>query len=182
MLGLRALQRTTAAPAFRRQLIAQRRWTSGVEHKEFTGAADNAFNRERAAVKEHAAGSSGEFTQHGVTRGVIGQEGRSGVQNSGGQGRSSAEGYAVVSETGRTSSKEPTLTAFIPQTSGAKCQSINAWRLWDEHWEHKSHEPPLEEKVEYPYQNIRTKKFFWGDGDKTAFWNTDVNYHKTDEE
>ncbi|KAK0294190.1 hypothetical protein LTR91_003991 [Friedmanniomyces endolithicus] len=59
MLGLRALQRTTAAPAFRRQLIAQRRWTSGVEHKEFTGAADNAFNRERAAVKEHAAGSSG---------------------------------------------------------------------------------------------------------------------------
>jgi len=72
MLGLRALQRTTAAPAFRRQLIAQRRWTSGVEHKEFTGAADNAFNRERAAVKEHAAGSSGEFTQDQVTKRVKG--------------------------------------------------------------------------------------------------------------
>lgn len=27
--------------------------------------------------------------------------------------------------------------------------------------------PPLEERVEYPYQNIRTKNFAWGDGDKT---------------
>lgn len=44
----------------------------------------------------------------------------------------------------------------------------NAYRLWVEHWEHKSHEPPLEEKVEYPYQNIRTKNFFWGDGDKVC--------------
>ncbi|KAK0335451.1 hypothetical protein LTR91_000667 [Friedmanniomyces endolithicus] len=148
MLGLRALQRTTAAPAFRRQLVAQRRWTSGVEHKEFTGAADNAFNRERAAVKEHAAGSSGEFTQDQVTRRV--------------KGRNLGERVIVI----------PCLCMA----------AVNAWRLWDEHWEHKSHEPPLEEKVEYPYQNIRTKKFFWGDGDKTAFWNTDVNYHKTDEE
>jgi hypothetical protein len=24
----------------------------------------------------------------------------------------------------------------------------------------------LEERPEYPYQNIRTKNFFWGDGDK----------------
>ena len=27
--------------------------------------------------------------------------------------------------------------------------------------------PPLEERVEYPYQNIRTKNYQWGDGDKT---------------
>jgi hypothetical protein len=46
--------------------------------------------------------------------------------------------------------------------------SVNAWRLWDEHWEHKKHDVPLEEKVEYPYQNIRTKNFFWGDGDKVG--------------
>ena len=44
----------------------------------------------------------------------------------------------------------------------------NAYRLWVEHWEHKSHEPPLEEQPEYPYQNIRTKNFFWGDGDKVC--------------
>lgn len=43
---------------------------------------------------------------------------------------------------------------------------VNAYNLWNEHWEHWSHLPPLEERVEYPYQNIRTKNFPWGDGDK----------------
>lgn len=43
---------------------------------------------------------------------------------------------------------------------------INAYNLWNEHWEHWSHLPPLEERTEYPYQNIRTKNYFWGDGDK----------------
>jgi hypothetical protein len=28
--------------------------------------------------------------------------------------------------------------------------------------------PPLEERTEYPYQNIRTKNFQWGDGDKVS--------------
>lgn len=50
--------------------------------------------------------------------------------------------------------------------------AINAWRLWDEHWEHKSHEP-IEERVEYPYMNIRTKNFFWGDGDKVRLASSD---------
>lgn len=45
---------------------------------------------------------------------------------------------------------------------------VNAYRLWTEHWEHKAHEPPLEERVEMPYMNIRTKNFFWGDGDKVS--------------
>jgi Cytochrome c oxidase subunit VIa len=44
--------------------------------------------------------------------------------------------------------------------------SINAKNLWDEHWEHWDHMAPLEERPEYPYQNIRTKNYFWGDGDK----------------
>jgi cytochrome c oxidase subunit 6a len=56
----------------------------------------------------------------------------------------------------------------------------NAYRLWSDHWEHWSHMPPLEERVEYPYQNIRTKKFPFGDGDKTLFWNSSVNYHNKD--
>ncbi|RJE16614.1 hypothetical protein PHISCL_11049, partial [Aspergillus sclerotialis] len=60
--------------------------------------------------------------------------------------------------------------------------SINAWNLWNEHWEHWKHLPPLEERVEYPYQNLRTKNFFWGDGDKTLFWNDKVNYHKRDKQ
>jgi cytochrome c oxidase subunit 6a len=44
--------------------------------------------------------------------------------------------------------------------------------LWNEHWEHWSHMPPLEERVEYPYQNMRTKNFQWGDGDKVR-----LSYH-----
>ncbi|TQS34268.1 hypothetical protein Golomagni_05356, partial [Golovinomyces magnicellulatus] len=44
--------------------------------------------------------------------------------------------------------------------------SVNAWVLWKEHWDHFAHLPPLEERTEYAYQNIRTKNFFWGDGDK----------------
>lgn len=28
--------------------------------------------------------------------------------------------------------------------------------------------PPLEERTEYPYQNIRVKNFPWGDGDKVS--------------
>lgn len=59
MLGLRTA-RMAARPAFRqtiRQPIA-RRWASegGLE-----GTADNAFNRERQAVKEHAAATSGVY-------------------------------------------------------------------------------------------------------------------------
>jgi cytochrome c oxidase subunit 6a len=81
---------------------------------------------------------------------------------------------------------------------------VNAYRLWTEHWEHVAHGPALEDKPEYPFQNIRTKNYFWGDGDKvrtfdingttqilsfchsevltplaqTLFWNPKVNYHK----
>lgn len=29
--------------------------------------------------------------------------------------------------------------------------------------------PPLEERTEYPYQNIRVKNYPWGDGDKVSF-------------
>ena len=45
----------------------------------------------------------------------------------------------------------------------------NAWVLWNEHWEHWSHLPPLEERPQYSYLNIRAKAFPWGDGDKVSF-------------
>jgi cytochrome c oxidase subunit 6a len=60
--------------------------------------------------------------------------------------------------------------------------AINAYNLWSEHWEHWEHMPPLEERVEYPYQNIRTRNFWFGDGDKTLFWNDKVNYHRKDKQ
>ena len=46
--------------------------------------------------------------------------------------------------------------------------SVNAYNLWNEHWEHWEHMPPLEERTEYPFQNIRTKNYQWGNGDKVS--------------
>ncbi|RKF78850.1 hypothetical protein GcC1_052034 [Golovinomyces cichoracearum] len=79
------------------------------------GLPDNAFNRERQAIKDHAAATS----------------------------------------------------VGTPLKMDSIIASVNAWVLWKEHWEHFSHLPPLEERTQYAYQNIRTKNFFWGDGDKT---------------
>ncbi|CAN3360638.1 cytochrome c oxidase subunit 13, mitochondrial [Diutina catenulata] len=49
-----------------------------------------------------------------------------------------------------------------------------------EHRKHMAHVPDEEWPTQYEYQNIRTHKFFWGDGDKTLFWNTDINRHIED--
>ena len=45
---------------------------------------------------------------------------------------------------------------------------VNTKIRWDEHWEHWATLPPLEERAEYSYQNIRNKPFPWGDGDKVC--------------
>lgn len=45
------------------------------------------------------------------------------------------------------------------------------------HREHLRHLSDDEWPTQYEYQNLRQKKFFWGDGDKTLFWNSDVNRH-----
>lgn len=46
-------------------------------------------------------------------------------------------------------------SCVIPAVTAA---SVNAYILWNEHWEHWAHMPPLEERVEYSYQNIRVSK------------------------
>ncbi|KAK2743388.1 Cytochrome c oxidase subunit 6A, mitochondrial [Myotisia sp. PD_48] len=120
---LRATQRASARPL---RSVVQRRSNSTLP--------DNSFNRERAAVKAHAASTADLWRKLSI--------------------------YAVI----------PCLILG----------GINAYNLWTEHWEHWEHMPPLEERTEYPYQNLRTKNYFWGDGDKTAFWNESVNYHKKD--
>ncbi|KAL9609963.1 MAG: hypothetical protein Q9167_005291, partial [Letrouitia subvulpina] len=85
------------------------------------GVYDNEFNRQRLAVKKHAAESADLW-------------------------------------------RKLCIYVCIPAVVLA---GLNAWNLWNEHWEHWEHMPPLEERIQYPYMNIRTKKFFWGDGDKT---------------
>lgn len=46
-----------------------------------------------------------------------------------------------------------------------------------EHRKHQAHLSDDEWPQQYDYQNIRLKPYFWGDGDKTLFWNSDVNRH-----
>lgn len=58
MLGIRNFQRSI--PALRQ--LGARRLASTSEG--FSGAADNAFNRERAAVKAHAAATSGTSSNY----------------------------------------------------------------------------------------------------------------------
>lgn len=57
------------------------------------------------------------------------------------------------------------ISAVVPILALA---GLNAYNLWVEHWEHWEHMTPLEERVEYPYQNIRVKNFPWGNGDRVS--------------
>ncbi|KAG5363781.1 Cytochrome c oxidase subunit 6A [Yarrowia sp. B02] len=57
---------------------------------------------------------------------------------------------------------------------------VNTYFVEAAHAEHREHLSHLSEEdfpPEYEFQNVRTKNFFWGDGDKTLFWNPAVNRH-----
>jgi cytochrome c oxidase subunit 6a len=59
--------------------------------------------------------------------------------------------------------------------------AINTYYVEAAHAEHREHESHMnfdELPPEMAYQNYRTKDFFWGDGDKTAFWKEGVNRHR----
>ncbi|KAL2866011.1 cytochrome c oxidase subunit VIa [Aspergillus lucknowensis] len=120
MLPQRSILRLAQRSAPVRSAV-QRRLNS--TQSKYPWMVDNEFNRERAAVKHHAASTSDLWRKLSI--------------------------FAVV----------PCLL------SGG----LNAYNLWNEHWEHWEHMPPLEERVEYPYQNIRSKNFPWGDGDKVSY-------------
>lgn len=59
--GQRIARQPAVRSAFRRNYASQGTAQGAGEHG-FQGAADNAFNRERAAVKQHAAETSGSYT------------------------------------------------------------------------------------------------------------------------
>ncbi|KAK7208517.1 subunit VIa of cytochrome c oxidase [Myxozyma melibiosi] len=58
---------------------------------------------------------------------------------------------------------------------------IRSYKMEKEHIHHLYHDAEHydEESApnEFPYMNVRNKDFFWGDGDKTAFWSV-ANHHK----
>jgi cytochrome c oxidase subunit 6a len=59
--------------------------------------------------------------------------------------------------------------------------AVNTWIVEKEHAEHREHNKHLSDEEwpvpSYPYLNMRRVDFFWGDGDKTLFWNSDCNRH-----
>ncbi|CCF57287.1 hypothetical protein KAFR_0C02940 [Kazachstania africana CBS 2517] len=58
--------------------------------------------------------------------------------------------------------------------------AINTYFVEKEHLEHRKHLEHVPDKdwpKDYEFMNIRSKPFFWGDGDKTLFWNPVVNRH-----
>lgn len=59
--------------------------------------------------------------------------------------------------------------------------AVNTWFVESEHAEHREHTKHLSDEEwpvpAYPYLNIRRVDFFWGNGDKTLFWNDDCNRH-----
>lgn len=57
---------------------------------------------------------------------------------------------------------------------------IPVYRVEEEHAKHRKVLKTIPDDKwpkEYSYQNVRRNKFFWGDGDKTVFWNQGVNRH-----
>jgi cytochrome c oxidase subunit 6a len=168
-LGLRTAQQTRAAPLRR---VVGRRFNSTENKPSWVG--DNAFNRERENVKHHAAATSSMLSQS-MNRQVykcnwtIGTDSNV-LQASGRDFRSSMCGNLKRRIMGECLQS---VSAVVPCLIAG---SVNAYNLWTEHWEHWSHMPPLEERTEYPYQNIRSKNYPWGDGDKVcsfARWFTD---------
>jgi cytochrome c oxidase subunit 6a len=137
----------------------QRRFAS-TEGSAFTGAEDNAFNRERKAVKDHAVATSGSYPLS-----CLWKEGNADLTGD----RSLAQAFHLVrNPEGKCGIEGERLTLNSVTIPALIIASINAYNLWNEHWAHWEHLEPLEERPEYPYQNLRTKNFFWGDGDKVS--------------
>ena len=71
------------------------------------------------------------------------------------------------------------ITAFVAVPAVA-LTAINTYFVEKEHAEHREHLEHISDEdwpKNYEYMNIRSKPFFWGDGDKTLFWNPIVNRH-----
>lgn len=76
--------------------------------------------------------------------------------------------------------KKATYFIAIPAILLTAIPIVNIEMKHAHHREHLRHLPDEEWPTQYDYQNIRARKFFWGDGDKTLFWNSDVNRHIED--
>lgn len=61
--------------------------------------------------------------------------------------------------------------------------AVNTYFVEAEHAHHREHLAHVSDEdwpKQYDYMNIRSKPFFWGNGDETLFWNPVVNRHIKD--
>lgn len=61
--------------------------------------------------------------------------------------------------------------------------AVNTYFVEMEHAHHREHLAHVSDEdwpKDYEYMNLRTKPYFWGDGDKTLFWNPVINRHITE--
>ncbi|EQL04087.1 Cytochrome c oxidase, subunit VIa [Ophiocordyceps sinensis CO18] len=140
MFATRQTARTASRFAAQLRAPAQRRLASS--------STENEFIKERQHIKDHASGTTVCL--------LVPDRAKPEVEIEDDLGNAAEHSREPMTNKGR-SGVGPCLAL-----AGA-----NAYYLWNAHWEHWSHMPPLEERTEYPYQNIRTKNYQWGDGDKT---------------
>lgn len=83
----------------------------------------------------------------------------------------------VEEHSSKTASLWLKISLFVAVPSIILC-GINTYKIEMKHAEHREHLAHIKDE-DWPknreYQNIRSKKFFWGDGDKTLFWNDAIN-------
>ena len=189
---LGASRRLAVAPVARSAPRCQRYSSTKVE--QFQGAEDNEFNRERARARAHAGESGCEFNRPCAAdedRDILPLANRklTGTCSSLGEAVPLVSHLLAIIRPRLSLASEHvewmcaalvTAETIMPPLDPGKAVltvlsvalpffivgSVNAKMRWDAHWEHERHEPPVEERTEYPYMNIRTKNFWWGDGDK----------------
>ncbi|ODV58884.1 cytochrome c oxidase subunit VIa [Ascoidea rubescens DSM 1968] len=84
---------------------------------------------------------------------------------------------ATEDHAGKTSDLWMKITWFVA-VPALIAATVNTYFVEKEHFHHiaeKAKIPDEEWPQQYEYQNIRSKPFFWGDGDKTFFWNDKIN-------
>lgn len=84
---------------------------------------------------------------------------------------------AVFHHAGKTAALWKKISIFVafPVIAATAVKIYLVESAHAEHREHMKHIPDEEWPSNYPYQNIRRVPFFWGDGNKTLFWNSDIN-------
>lgn len=169
---LRAAPPALRTPSLQQHLLSRtsRRWASkqpvnsGHTVAKLEGVYDNPFNRERLAIKRHAAATAGTWPlwqQESCRQ----PEEYTLTRNS--RHRLLAQAFHLVRPTTIQGRESELTTAFCSVVVPALILTgMNTWVQWCEHWEHQSHEPPINERPQYSYLHIRTKAFPWGDGDK----------------